>query len=294
MPTLILVGPTAAGKTGVIHELARRHRSPVISADAMLIYRGMNIGTAKPAPEELKTYHYEGVDLANPDQTFSAHDYLRSIHPVAGAMIAGGTGLYIRALREGLDAAAGEDPAWRALAYETLERDGFDVLKIMCRARVPLIEDALPAGDRENPRRWIRHVERARAGGAGLPPLYAAEDTVIVGLLRTREDLSARIQQRVARMFGQGLIEEVRELRATYEQLSPTAAKAIGYAEAAAVLDGSMTETEAREATVIRTRQYAKRQLTWFRHQLPVHWIEVQPDEENDMIATRVEQLWHG
>lgn len=294
MPTLILVGPTAAGKTGVIHELARRHRAPVISADAMLIYRGMNIGTAKPPPEDLAAYHYQGVDLAHPGQAFSVHDYLRAIRPVAGAMIAGGTGLYVRALRAGLDAAMGEDPVWRALADETLARDGFDALKALCRARDPAMDEALPVGDRENPRRWIRHVERVQDGGAGLPPLFAAEDTVVVGLLRAREDLQARIQRRVARMFAEGLLDEVRGLRANAGTFSLTAAKAIGYAEAAAVLDGTMSEAKAREAVIIRTRQYAKRQLTWFRHQLPVRWIEVQPDEEDGMIATRVEKIWHG
>jgi tRNA dimethylallyltransferase len=299
LPTLMLVGPTAAGKTGVAHVLAERHRLRLISADAMMVYRGMDIGTAKPDREERERFDYAGLDLADPDQSFSAHDYLREVSARAtgGAWaVVGGTGLYVRALVKGLDAAAGSDTAWREEAETCLRDEGFAALQQRCRMRCPTIDEDLPEGDRGNPRRWIRRVERAGAEVANTPALFPEQACRVVGIRRDKDDLQRRIERRVDTMFALGLVEEVTGLNERFEIFSPTAEKAIGYAEAMAMLKGEMTRDEARERIIIRTRQYAKRQMTWFRHQLDVCWIDAALDENDEALASRVESVWrpHG
>ncbi len=291
---LFLVGPTASGKTSVAHELARRRCFSLVSADAMMIYRGMDIGTAKPTRDERVQYAYQGIDLVDPDQSFNALSYLRSVLAAPPALIVGGTGLYVRALLHGLDASAGARPDIRDEAGSIWREHGLDALKSWCRSRAPGIEEALPAGDLGNPRRWIRMVERMAGGGEAVAGLFDPAASVIVGLRRDREDLQRRIAARVDGMFAGGLLEEVRALRATYPSFSETAGKAIGYAEASAVIDGTMPLAVAREAVIIRTRQYAKRQMTWFRHQLPTRWVDVAADDSDELIASRVEKLLHG
>jgi tRNA dimethylallyltransferase len=299
LPTLMLVGPTAAGKTGVAHILAERHGLGLISADAMMVYRGMDIGTAKPTRAERERFDYSGLDLAEPDQSFSAHDYLREVSAQSTGndrAVVGGTGLYVRALLKGLDAAAGSDPAWREEAETCLRDEGFEVLQQRCRERCPTIDKDLPEGDRGNPRRWIRWVERAGAEVATAPALIPGEACSVIGLRRDKDDLQNRIIQRVDAMFALGLVDEVTALKNRFEHFSMTAEKAIGYAEVSAMLQGEMSRDEARERMVIRTRQYAKRQMTWFRHQLDVHWIDAAPGDDDEALASLVEKVWrtHG
>ena len=294
---VILVGPTASGKTDVAHILARRLRLAILSADSMMIYRGMNIGTAKPSSAELEAFQYAGIDLVDPDQEFSAHAYWAAVAPEISPpkrrLVVGGTGLYLRALLGGLDDSAGANTAWREEAEALLEREGFDALKTWCRKRRPEIDRELPAGDLGNPRRWIRAVERERPVGSKRMTTLA-DDVRIFGLRRDREDLSRRIRLRVEAMFAAGLVEEVAHLRSTYATLSSTAARAIGYAEAMAVLDGTASRDEAMERTATRTRHYAKRQMTWFRHQLPVTWVDVREDDDAESIASHVAEGLSG
>lgn len=294
MSTLILVGPTASGKTGVAHVLARRHPAVILSADALMVYRGMDIGTAKPSSDDRSRFNYRGLDICNPNESFSVHDYVATVRGDAPGIVVGGTGLYIRGLLEGLDAGSGAHDSWRARATGVLEQEGFPALKSLCLETRPSVEDELPAGDRSNPRRWIRAVERSLAPASRLPPVLDARDCVVVGLQRARADLHERIHARVEGMFSGGLLDEVRRLRAQWGALSPTAANAIGYAEAGAVIDGTMTIAQAKLAIVTRTRQYAKRQMTWFRHQLNTHWIDAAPGEGDESIAARVDAIWHG
>lgn len=297
---LVLVGPTASGKSDIAHAIARDHALGVVSADAMMVYRGMDLGTAKPTADERRGIPYAGIDLTTPDRAFSAYEYLQSVDEelghrpdVAGWLAVGGTGLYVRALTQGLDDDPGEQPALRLEAEAILAAEGVDALKRWCRGRLPGIDDLLPVGDRENPRRWIRAVERG-----GCRPLERAPvtDCCVIGLQRTREDLESRIRRRVEAMYRGGLLEEVASLRAHYPVWSRTASMAIGYAEAAAVLDGSLRTEEAMERTVIRTRQYAKRQMTWFRHQVDTCWVAAGVDEDVETVAARVVLLWrnHG
>jgi tRNA dimethylallyltransferase len=304
LTAFILVGATATGKSAVAQILAERRGAAVVSADSMLVYRGMNIGTAKPSADERGAVPYFGIDLTDPSESYSAGAWVRAVTPAFRApaagvpIVVGGTGLYIRALLSGLDVPAADEEA-RARWQGVLEAEGIPGLHRALLARDPHALDHL--ADPLNPRRLIRALERLDAGGdavetpagGGPTPLMAPR---IVGLRVPRPVLHRRIRERAERMFANGLAEEVRALRARFPVWSETARAAIGYAEAAAWLDGHLTRADAVERTVIRTRQLAKRQETWFRHQTPVVWVDATGLESAATLADRVNEQWeeHG
>ena len=290
-PAWIIAGPTATGKSAVAQRIAESTGAAIISADSMLVYRGMDIGTAKPTPAERGSVPYLGIDLATPDAPFSTGAWLEAVHrqldalpspgsedasrPGRGLIVAGGTGLYLQALSEGLDAppaVGGSRETWRAV----LEEGGIPALRAALLARSPGTFRSLNASDQANPRRLLRALEKldadeaARDGGngtaLGLPP--AIRPCGIVTLAVSPDILGARIERRVRRMFADGLLEETARLRAAYPAWSPTAEAAIGYAEATAVLAGEFSMEEAVARIAARTRRLAKRQRTWFRHRL--------------------------
>ena len=314
----ILAGATATGKTAAAQYLAEELGCAILSADAMLVYRGMDIGTAKPTPAERGSVPYFGIDLATPAEPFSTGLWLADaaralaaygtgvppegipggtgVPPVQppGLIVAGGTGLYIKALTDGLGGAEA-DPEARARWQALYERGGLPALQRALSERDPGVLDAL--ADPANPRRLIRALEHLDAHG-GLPAQWRRREAPApVTVLRLpREQLHARIARRVETMFAQGLVDEVRALRQTYPVWSPTAAQAIGYAEACALLDGALTRAEATERIVVRTRQLAKRQETWFRHQAQAVWLEINDNDPPEHVARRVLDSWrlHG
>ena len=293
----ILVGPTASGKSAVAQFLAQQTPPrPIISADSMAIYRGMDIGTAKPTAAERAAVPSFGFDLAPPDQPFSAGNYLAAIRAAIPAITAaqatpivvGGTGLYVKALTLGLDPPP-SNPELRAQAENILQTHGLPALQAATRALNPA--EYAKLRDPENPRRVIRAYELLAAGHP-LPRPSARPRPPMPGLLLPPDDLHARIARRARQMFAHGLVEEVRRLRQTHPALSPTARHAIGYEEAAAVLDGRLTEETAIRQVTTRTRQYAKRQMTWFRNQADVRWVEVTPRDDTERLANKVRQIW--
>ena len=304
----ILAGATATGKTAVAQALAERLGCAILSADAMLVYRGMDIGTAKPAPAERGAIPYFGIDLVTPAEPFSTGlwlaDAARACATCGGArvpsaqeprlIVAGGTGLYIKALTDGLDGAAA-DPEARARWQALFERGGVGALRSALAERAPGALESL--ADPSNPRRLVRALEHIEARGA-LPEQWksAAPAVAVTALRLPREQLHARIERRVVHMFRQGLVEEVRALRQAYPVWSATAAQAIGYAEVCALLDGSLTQREAAERMAVRTRQLAKRQETWFRHQARAVWIDIDDNDPPERVAQRVLDSWrqHG
>lgn len=294
----VLVGPTASGKSAVAQHLACANRppTPILSADSMAIYRGMDIGTAKPTSAERDAVPTFGVDLVDPDRPFSVGDYLAAIRTTAPAIAAcnatpivvGGTGLYVKALLEGLDSTP-SNPALRATAEALLATEGLAALQAATRALNPVQYERLR--DPDNPRRVVRAYERLAAG----QPLPTATDRPkprIAGLRLPPDELRARIERRARQMFAHGLVEEVRALRGRYPQLSATAQHAIGYQEAAGVLDGQLTEEEAIQQTAVRTARYSKRQMTWFRHQADVVWIDVGPHDAPERLAGHIRRIW--
>lgn len=290
-----LVGPTASGKTAIAHRLAERLGARILSADAMLVYRGMDIGTAKPTVAERRRFAYRGVDLADPDQRFSVGAYLAQVRvlPAGRWLVVGGTGLYVRGLIEGLDPLPAADAALRAEAEALLASGGVAALREWLAVIGPAHLAAL--ADPRNPRRLARAYELARLG---VPPpratWSAAPSSVrLAGLAPDRAWLGDRIARRVAGMFASGLIDEARGLQARWgPRLSETARKAIGYEEAFAVLDGTTALAEAQARTVLRTRQYAKRQMTWFRHQAQVDWVIVGEALDENAVADAVAAVW--
>jgi len=284
----VLVGPTASGKSAVAQLLAEQTGAPIISADSMNIYRGMDIGTAKPSSAELARVKTFGIDLADPTESFSVGDWLTAVKPafqcLENPIVAGGTGLYVKCLLQGLDDLPTADEALR----ERTEKMTLAELQAEAQETAPAAYDQL--ADKNNPRRLVRLLEKAASRNAVASKHWKDEMPVIIGLHVERDVLHKRIAERVGKMYAGGLLEEARGLMGL--ELSSTAQHAIGYAEAFAVLRGEMTEAEAKEKTIVRTRQLSKRQMTWFRHQLKVEWIPAEDFPTIGSLAEKVSNVW--
>jgi len=286
---VFLAGPTAAGKSAVALALAERLGGEIISVDSMQVYRGMDIGTAKPGPAELQRARHHLIDVAGLDETFDAARFVRLAGAAAAEIQArghvpifcGGTGLYFKAWREGLGDAPPADAALRA-ALEALP-----LAELLAE-----LEKSDPATfqriDRKNPRRIIRAVEVIRLTGRPFSAQRAHWEGAGSGgaagcfcLTRPAGELRERIARRVDEMFAKGLVAETESLLARGLEQNPTACQALGYRQVIEHLRGVRGLPETVELVKIRTRQFAKRQLTWFRRQMRLEWfsLEGQPPE---------------
>ena len=282
------MGPTAVGKSAVALELAEALGDvEIVSIDSMQVYRGMDVGTAKASPAERARVPHHLLDLADPDEEWSVARFQREARAaVAGieargrrALLVGGTGLYVRAVVDDLRF-PGEDPARRAaLTAEAAAPGGPERLHARLAALDPVAAGRIEPG---NVRRTVRALEvigltgaAFSASGAGLASFAAPVVPVrMFGLWLPPAVLDARIAARVAGMYADGLLDEAARLAgADRPPLSATAAQAIGYREAIAVVDGSAPDVDAaRAATVRRTRRFARRQIRWFRRDPRVTW----------------------
>lgn len=281
-----LAGATATGKSAVAQLLAERIGGVILSADAMLVYRSLDIGTAKPSRAERGNVPYFGIDCVTPAEDFSAAMWLneaeRASASSAPCIVAGGTGLYFSALLRGLDPSPPSNPALRA----TLEALPLEALQARLAATGRTIADP------SNPRRLVRALEILESGGE-LPDGWQEKvKPALTALTWDRAVLHQRIARRVEEMYAAGLLEEAERARTLYPQWSRTAAQAIGYAEAFAVLDGTMSLAEAKERTVIRTRQLARRQEVYLRGQFEVTWIRGESGDTVESLAEKVAQEW--
>jgi len=278
-PLLGIVGPTASGKTELALAVAARIPVEILVADSRQVYRGMDVGTAKPSPEARALVPHHLLDLTAPDEPFSVAQWVeraRGLIPEIAArgrtpLLVGGTGLYVAALVNGHDyVAQAWDPELRVRLAATLEADGLEPLVERLRQAAPLVAQTI---DERNPRRVLRALERAEADGDEPRRDPYSGRVTLIGLDRPREVLYRRIDERAAWLFANGLLEEVGELmRAGYgPDLRPMTGH--GYAEAMRYLAGEWTLEQAIEVTARRTRQYARRQLTWFRRDPRISWL---------------------
>lgn len=269
----VIAAPTATGKTTLALTLAKQAPLEVISADAMMVYQDMNIGTAKPSAAELGTTPHHLINVVAPSASFNVADYVRLAEAAIAAVLArdkvplvvGGTGFYIRALAEGLPTTPAADLSAQQPFWERLKREGINSLHRDLESFSPY--DAERA--QRNPRRVVRALEIiARTGKApsSFPPTVPAFSYRNLILLPDLDVLRPRIERRTEQMFRAGLLTEVASLLERYPTfITSTARQAIGYKEVLEVLQGHATLDEAKAAVTLATSQYAKRQRTWFR-----------------------------
>ncbi|MEU9021687.1 tRNA (adenosine(37)-N6)-dimethylallyltransferase MiaA [Actinomadura sp. NPDC048394] len=287
---IAVVGATAAGKSDLAVELALRLGGEAVNADSMQLYRGMDIGTAKLTPAEMRGVPHHLLDVWDVTETASVAEYQRlSADAIAGIrargrlpVLVGGSGLYVRAALDRMEF-PGTDPSVRARLEAELERDGSVALHARLRERDPAAAEAiLPS----NGRRIVRALEVIEISGrpftATLPEhAYRYGSVVQVGLSVPRERLDERIALRVERMWDAGLVDEVRALEKRGLRDGLTAGRALGYAQVLRFLAGEWTEERAKEETVRTTRRFARRQESWFRRDPRVHWL---PHDAPDLL----------
>jgi tRNA dimethylallyltransferase len=279
---LVICGPTAGGKTALAEALAQRLPLRLLSADSQLVYRGLDIGTAKPSPQQRA--HWGLIDLVDPGQAFSAGEFCRQAAPLlqaawaAGKLpaLVGGTGLYLKALLEGL----AEIPAVPQKLREGLEKElatgGLEPLLKRLDAADPALAAKL---DRQNPRRVLRALEVFEATGLPLShwqaetrPSLAVSKAFWLALDPGKDALDARIEARVQQNFRDGWLEEVQGLKQHWGAEAVCKSPAIGYPEVLQHLEGRLDLEACQQAILVQTRQYARRQRTWFKVQNDIHW----------------------
>jgi tRNA dimethylallyltransferase len=277
---IFLAGPTAAGKSALALELCQRLGGEIISVDSMQVYQGMDIGTAKPTAHERQRVRHHLIDIVTLKENFDAAQFIRLAKWAAQDIQArgrrpifcGGTGLYFKAYLEGLGPAPPRDAHIRAALEATPPAQLLEELE----RRDPA---AYRVMDLQNPRRVLRALEVIRLTGRPFSeqraPWSAAGRPAapIIGLTRPMGELTHRIHQRVEEMFRRGLVAETDVLMEQGLAENPTAMQALGYRQVVEHLRGQRGLAETMELVKIRTRQFAKRQLTWFRRQMNLEWI---------------------
>ena len=275
-----LVGPTASGKTETGIALATRFGSQIASVDSMLVYRGMDVGTAKPTPEQQRRVPHHLIDLADPAERFTVARYQRAAHDVLerdpDPLLVGGSGLYFRAVVDRLRFPP-EDPAVRASLEAEADALGAEELYARLSAADPVAAARI---DPANVRRTIRALEVSTITGAPFSEFAAAWEVYdpaavrVAGVRLTTAALDARVRARVAGMLEAGWLDEVRDLVERGFGGWLTSSQAIGYAELATHLDGRLALDEAMERTVKRTKELARRQVAWVRRDPRVRWFD--------------------
>jgi tRNA dimethylallyltransferase len=279
---VIIGGPTASGKTDLAVSVAEHFSAEIISADSRQLFKELNIGTAKPGPEEIRGVHHHFINTHSIVDEFSAGDFadqgtgliedLFSEHEVV--VVAGGSGLYIDALLFGVDELPGKDEELRREMDQVLKNEGITALQSELKRVDPETYSKI---DINNPQRIIRALEIQRTTGQKASSLkHGSKRTakwpfMIFGIQYGREELYRRINERVDAMFSNGLIDEVRSV---LEFRDRNALQTVGYKEVFSFIDGDISKDECIELVKKHTRNYAKRQLTWFRKYPEMIWVE--------------------
>lgn len=283
---VIVQGPTASGKSELAVRLAERFFGEIVNADSMQVYRYMDIGAAKPSPEQMRRVPHHLIDIVNPDQLFSAADFRREaekvIDDIAGrgkkVIVCGGTGLYIRALTRGLMASPGGDEALRVELRELAEREGNEALHRRLADVDPVSAGRIHPNDRF---RVIRALEVYRITGRPISDLRQDHafgsvryDCCKIGLSLDRNSLYRNIDNRVDSMIFSGFLDEVKALLAAGYSADLKPMRSLGYRHMCDYIEGAVSFEDAVQLMKRDTRRYAKRQLTWFNRDSEIKWIE--------------------
>jgi len=298
-----LTGPTAAGKTAVGLELAQRINAEIVVLDSMTVYAGMDIGTAKPTAEQRARAPHHLLDVALPNEDYSLAQYIDAAHDVAAeirsrgreVLFVGGTALYLKSLLRGVYQGPPADWEFRRAIEEEVERVGSEALHQRLALVDPLAAAKLHPNDK---RRIIRALEVYRQTGQPLSHRQIqfdegrpAEQCKVFVLQWPRDELHRRIEQRVDQMFADGLVDEVRGLLAKYGTLSRTASQAVGYREVLEHLQAGVALSETIEKVKARTRQFARRQETWFRGLSECTFVPLTESDSPQKVADQVAEL---
>jgi tRNA dimethylallyltransferase len=294
-PVIAIVGPTAAGKSGLSLRLARLLDGEVVNADSMQLYRGMDIGTAKLPPDRREGVPHHLLDIWDVTAAANVAEYQRLARRAIDAIhargrlpiVVGGSGLYVRAVIDNLDF-PGTDPDLRERLEHELAEVGPGAMHAKLTRLDPVAADAILPG---NGRRIVRALEVLELSGrpfsATLPSYKAVYDAVQIGVDLPRDRLDERIAARVAEMWRVGLVAEVADLAEVGLRDGKTASRALGYAQVLRFLDGQWSQDEAAAQTVKATRRFARRQLSWFRRDPRITWLSAdEPDLAGRAMAT--------
>lgn len=294
---IVIVGPTASGKTTCAIELAKQINGEIVSADSMQIYEEMNIGTAKVTNEEMSGIKHYMINVAKPDEVFNVVMYKemaeKAIEEILKKgkvpIVVGGTGLYINTLVNGIEfSQTAEDENCRRELEKRAESEGAEKLYEELKSIDP---EAAEIIDKNNVRRVIRALEIYKVTGKTKTELdrESIKETkfnfLLYGIQTDRQELYERINRRIDIMLEQGLIKEVKELSDKYV-LSKTALQGLGYKEVLEFINGNCTYNEMVEKLKMETRRYAKRQITWFKRDKRIEWIN-----REDIVSKIVNQL---
>ena len=299
-PVVVIVGPTAVGKSRIAVEVAKAFETEVLTADSRQVYRGMDVGTDKPAPEERQGIPHRLIDLVGPDESFNAGLYRRqAIDEIERLyrdrrlpLVVGGTGLYVRTLLKGLCDAPSTDPIVRAALKQEAEDQGHD------RLYARLVEVDPVAASRLHPRdesKVLRALEVYQLSGRRMSEFQQEHgfaerpfSTLMIGLNRDRDALYRRIEERIDWQLAHGLIEETKQLLDQGYQRDSAAMKGLGYRQVAEHLAGVYDSAEMVRRFKRDTRRFSKRQMTWFRKEPGIQWLTIEESESVQHTTARV------
>jgi len=296
---LIIVGPTAVGKTQLALTIAGELQAEIISADSRQIYRGMDIGTAKPTPEECRTVPHHFIDIKNPDEDYSAGAFGNDARALIRQMfaddrtpvVAGGAGFYIRALVDGLQSPPAGDTEIKQRLKARVIAEGLPVLREELARIDPVAAERIHPNDQQRTLRALEFFEltgKPFSNFQDQAPEPADFEPVMIGLTRDRKELYEIIDARVEKMLADGLLDEVRQLLGQGYAPTLNALQTVGYLEAIRHLQGKITHSEMTELIKKNTRNYAKRQLTWFRSDPRIHWRILEPETKIELLAAGI------
>lgn len=300
-PLIVLVGPTAVGKSGAAVRLAKSLGTEIISADSRMVYRGMDIGTDKPGAEERAAVVHHGIDLVEPDARFSAGRFKTVAEAAIDGLartgripvVVGGTGLYVKLLLHGLWAGPEADWSFRERLYSEAEDRGGEYLHRRLESIDPDSARVIRPQDRS---KLVRAIEVYEKTGRPLSEFHREHrfserryDAIQIGLRRSRPDLYRRIESRVDRMMARGLEEEVRGLIQKGCPAGTPAMKGLGYRQILGWLNGEYDRAEAVQRLKRDTKRYAKRQFTWFNRDPSIRWIDLAESDGDEESFKKVE-----